>query len=322
MHKILVVMDVTDEHKALLENAGAGLMFDYVPAAMVKPENLEDAEIIVGNVKPSLLSHCKKLRLLQLNSAGTNGYTDAGVLPENSVLANATGAYGLAISEHMLATLLCLMKKLDLYRLNQEKGQWKDEGPVTSIYGSKTLIVGFGDIGSEFGKRMNALGSSVCAIRKNINNKPDYIDSIHTMDDFYDCLKDADIVASCLPDTPETHGIFDKKAFDAMKKGAYFLNVGRGVSVKTEDLCEALENKLSGASIDVTDPEPLPGNHPLWKLPNVLITPHVSGGFHLKETHNRIIKIAAKNISHLLKNEPFENLVDMKTGYRKYLADN
>lgn len=273
--------------------------------------------MIVGNLNPSLLANCKKLKLIQLNSAGTDGFTTDGVIPEGALLANATGAYGLAISEHMIASLLCLMKKLDIYRLNQEDNKWNDEGPVPAIYGSRTLIVGFGDIGSEFGIRMNALGSRITAVRKNVSSKPEFVESIHTMDDFYQCLSKADIVATCLPGYADTINVFDEKAFSSMKNGAYFINVGRGTAVDTEALCDALESgKLAGAALDVTNPEPLPAGHRLWNMKNVLITPHVSGGFHVKATHDRIIEIAAKNLSHLVKGEAFENIVDMKTGYR------
>ena len=103
-----------------------------------------------------------------------------------------------------------------------------------------------------------------------------------------------------------------------MKKNSYFLNIGRGTAVKTDALCDALESgKIAGASVDVTDPEPLPSNNRLWNMPNILITPHVSGGYHVKETHDRIIEIARKNIVHLVNGESFENIVDMNTGYRK-----
>lgn len=317
MIKVLVVMDVLDEHKLMFENAVSDSEIVYIPAGAVTSDDVENVDVIVGNLSPQLLKNCKKLKLVQLNSAGTDGYTAKGILPEGALLANATGAYGLAISEHMLASLLCLMKKLDLYRLNQTKKEWKDEGRVTSIYGSQTLIVGFGDIGNEFGTRMHALGSKITGIRKNINLKPDYVESMHTMNDFYSCLGKADIVATCLPGYSETINIFDEKAFNAMKDGAFFLNVGRGTAVDTKALCDALESgKLAGASVDVTNPEPLPSDHRLWTMPNVLITPHVSGGYHLKATHDKIIQIAVKNIAHLVNNEPFENLVDMNTGYR------
>ena len=317
MHKILVVMDVLDEHRLLLDNVNSKLDISYKKAAEVTPEDLVDVEVIVGNLRPELLQNCTKLKLLQLNNAGTEGFVAEGVIPKGAVLANATGAYGVAMSEFMVGTLLSLMKNLDLYKFNQVKHEWKDCGPVSAIYGSKTLVVGLGDIGSEFAMRMNAFGSTVTGIRKHITNKPDYVESVHEMKDLHVCLRDADIVASCLPGYQDTLKVFDKTAFENMKDGAYFINVGRGTAVDTDALCDALESKkLAGAALDVTDPEPLPASHRLWDIPNVLITPHVSGGYHVKEAHDRIVKIAIKNLVHLVEGEPFENLVDMKTGYR------
>lgn len=318
MHKVLVVMDVLKEHKEVLESVSSELDFRYKSRNDLTPSDVKDVEIIIGNLEPKLLKFCENLKLLQLNNAGTEGFTAEGVIPDGAILTNASGAYGLAISEHMIASLMCLMKKLDLYKLNQEKHLWKDEGPVKAIYGSKTLVVGFGDIGSEFALRMNALGSEVKAIRKNILSKPDYIKSLHTMDDFYACLKEADIVATCLPGNSETQNVFDSNAFSNMKDGAYLINVGRGSAIDTDALCEALiSGKIGGAILDVTSPEPLPEDHKLWDMPNVLLTPHVSGGYHVKATHDRIIEIAARNLKHFILGEAFENIVDMKTGYRK-----
>lgn len=315
--KVLVVMPVNDIHKKNLESAvGAGEVIYKTPAD-VTTEDLVDADIIVGNVKPELLSQCNNLKLMQLNSAGTDGYTVPGVLPEGALLANATGSYGLAIAEHMIGALLCMMKKFDKYRIDQENHVWSDHGMVTSILGSKTLVVGLGDIGNEFAVRMNSLGSSVDGIRRTKAEKPAYIDNLYQMDKFYECLKQADIVATCLPGTKETYKLFDEKAFSSMKDGAYFINVGRGNAVDTDSLYDALESgKLAGASVDVTDPDPLPADHKLWNAKNILITPHISGGYHLQATHDKIINIAVNNIRHLAKGEPFENLVDMTTGYR------
>lgn len=317
MYKVLVVMDVLEEHKLILEAVSSDIKIEYIPARLVTPKDVEFVDMIIGNLNPQLLKYCKKLKLLQLNNAGTEGFTTEGILPSGALLANATGAYGLAISEHMIASLLCLMKKLDLYRMNQLRKKWNDEGPVPAIYWSKTLIVGFGDIGNEFGIRMHALGSRITAIRKNVTVKPEYVESIHTMNDFYTCLSEADIVATCLPGYSDTFNVFDKKAFEAMKDGAYFLNVGRGTAVDTEAICDALESgKLAGAALDVTNPEPLPPNHRLWTMQNVLITPHVSGGYHVRATHDKIVQIAANNLLHLVNQEMFENIVDMSIGYR------
>ena len=218
----------------------------------------------------------------------------------------------------MIGSLLCIMKKLHLYGADQSKHVWNDYGNVASIYGSKTLVVGFGDIGSEFAVRMHALGSQVTGIRRNKTEKPDYLEALYQMDAFYECLKTADIVATCLPGTKETYHIFDKKAFAQMKEGAFFLNVGRGSAVDSYALADALNSgHLAGASVDVTEPEPLPSDHPLWDAKNLLITPHISGNYHLKETHERIVRIAADNLDRFIRGEKLRNVVDFATGYRK-----
>lgn len=317
-YQILVAMPVEDDHKELLKSKAEDANFSFIPAKDVTKEQVHEADIIIGNVAPELIKGTSKLRWLQLNSAGTDGYLSAGVLPVGTILTNATGAYGLAISEHMIGSILCIMKKLHLYGADQPKHVWNDYGNVASIYGSKTLVVGFGDIGSEFAVRMHALGSQVTGIRRNKTEKPDYLEALYQMDAFYECLKTADIVATCLPGTKETYHIFDKKAFAQMKEGAFFLNVGRGSAVDSYALADALNSgHLAGASVDVTEPEPLPSDHPLWDARNLLITPHISGNYHLKETHERIVRIAADNLDRFMRGEKLRNVVDFATGYRK-----
>ena len=125
-------------------------------------------------------------------------------------------------------------------------------------------------------------------------------------------------VAIPLPGTTATKGMIDAELMAKMKDGAILLNVGRGMIVDTDALCAALENgKLAGAGVDVTDPEPLPADHPLWKMENAVITPHISGGYHLQETHDRIVRIMAENLKRFLAGEPLRNVVDFSTGYRK-----
>ena len=318
INKILVVLPVENRHKELLRICAEGAQMEFIPAKDLTKQLVQDADIIIGNVSPELLRGTGRLKWLQLNSAGTDGYTEDGILPEGALLTNATGAYGLAISEHMIGALLCIMKKLHLYGADQQKHVWGDHGNVTSIYGSRTLVVGFGDIGSEFAVRMNALGSRVTGIRRNQTEKPDYLEALYQMDALAECLRTADIVAACLPGTEETYHIFDRNAFAKMKKGAYFLNVGRGNAVDSYALAEALNSgHLAGASVDVTEPEPLPKEHPLWDAKNLLITPHISGNYHLQETHERIIQIAADNLARFMQGRELRNIVDFATGYRK-----
>ena len=315
--KILVTIPTEERHRKMLEAQAPGAEFLYRAAQEVTPELAHEMNIILGNVKPAVLAGTEKLRLLQLNSAGTDGYLADGVLPEKAVLTNATGAYGLAISEHMLGMLLELQKKLHLYMKNQAEEVWKDEGCVRSVYGSVVLVLGLGDIGSEFARRVKALGAYVIGIRRTKAQKPEFVDELYQMDALDECLKRADVAAMSLPGTKETYQIMNRKRLEGMKKGAILLNVGRGNAVETEALCDLLESGyLGGAGLDVTDPEPLPAGHRLWKAPNLVLTPHISGLYHLQETHERILRIAAENLQAFLAGEPLKNVVDWETGYR------
>ena len=316
--KILVVMAVEEKHKAWLSKKAEGNEICYIPAKQVKAKDVQEAEVIIGNLPVALLSEARRLRWLQLNSAGADAYCKPGVLPAGAQLTNATGAYGLALSEHMLAQLLAMMKKLYLYYDNQKQALWRDEGPVTSIEGATVLVVGMGDVGSCFARRMKALGAYVIGMRRRSSDVPDYADEMGTMDRLDEYLARADIVASSLPGTAATYHLFAKERFAAMKHGAYFLNIGRGTAVVSDDLCSAVRSgKLAGAAVDVTEPEPLPPEHEMWQVPGIYITPHISGQYHLAATQDKIVRIAAENLAAYLAGRDLRNLVDFATGYKK-----
>ncbi|OAA89359.1 D-2-hydroxyacid dehydrogenase [Clostridium coskatii] len=315
--RILVVIPLNEDEKERLQTKMPEAEYIYISTKEVTIELVKSADIIIGNVPPEYIKESKKLKWLQLNSAGTDGYCEPGVIPEGAYLTNATGAYGLAISEHMLGMLLEIKKKLNLYYINQKKHLWKDEGNVTSIEGSTTLVVGLGNIGGNFARKMKALGSYTIGIKRTKGQKPEYIDELYTMEALDELLPKANIVALSLPGTKDTYHLFNRDKFNLMRKDAIILNVGRGSCICTEDLCDALENGIiSGAGLDVTEPEPLPIEHRLWDTPGVIITPHISGFFHLPETLRRIVNISIENLEHFKKREPLKNIVDFKTGYR------
>lgn len=312
---ILVTPPVNEAHKQMLESACPGGRFTYIPAREVTRENVLAADIIIGNVPHALLKDADKLRLLHLNSAGADGYPE--VMPKNAVLTNSSGAYGLAISEHMLGMTLAIIKKLYLYHDNQREANWHDEGGVTSLEGAVVLSVGMGDIGGDFTRKCKALGSYTIGIRRTVREKPDYADEMHSLDELDGLLPRADVVALSLPSGAETNGLMDERRLRLMKRGAVLVNVGRGKAIDTEALARVCSEGLIKAALDVTDPEPLPKDHPLWHTPGVHITPHISGFFHLPQTLDRIIRIGAENLKRLCANEPLLNVVDGKTGYRR-----
>ena len=298
---------------------GGALPFeDLLPAGPVTHGDIAWAHAILGNVQPELLRGAVNLQWMQTSSAGVEPYTRPGVLEPGIALTNATGAYGLAISEHMLGMLLMVLKKLELYRDAQREERWAGQGNVRSVYGATVLVLGMGDIGGDFARLCKAMGAYVIGVRRANRAKPDYADEVRLIGDLDGLLPRADVVAVTLPGTPATRGLLDRETIGKMKPGAVVLNVGRGYVIDTEALCDALESgHLGGAGLDVTDPEPLPPGHRLWKLPTAVVTPHVSGGYHLQETHNRIVGIFVENLRHFVKGEPLRNQVDFATGYRK-----
>jgi len=316
---ILVLIPVDKKHKKLLEEKAPSANFTYADGRSVSSAQIQEAHIIIGNpplnmLKDSISKSSINLEWLQLQSAGVDKY--AQILPENVILTNASGAYGLAISEYMLGVLLMLLKKLHLYRDNQLGAKWAYEGQVKSIYNSTALIIGVGDIGGEFAKKLKALGAYTIGMRRKNLNKPDYLDELYTMEHLSELLPRADIVAMSLPETDLTKKIINRESLKLMKKDAVLINVGRGSAIDTDALCDALENgQILGAALDVTDPEPLPKDHRLWKIKNAVITPHVSGGYSLQETYERIVRICANNLEAYVNGNKLVNVVNKSEGY-------
>ena len=329
--RALVTIPTGERHRNLLQQAAPGWEFRFrgtdtlvcapqeaLPGQPVTQEDVDWAQVILGNVPAAMLHGSPALEWLQTNSAGVEAYIQPGVLAGDTLLTNATGAYGLAIAEHMLGMLLELFKKLELYRDAQKSGAWQSQGAVKAVYGSTVLVLGMGDIGGEFAARCKALGAKVIGVRRSPRPCPEYADEVHLLEDLDSLLPQADVVAITLPGTDATRGLMSRERLAKMKEGAVLLNVGRGFIVDTEALCDALERgHLSGAGVDVTDPEPLPPTHRLWNIPTAVVTPHISGFYHLRETHERIMGIFLENLRHFQAGEPLRNLVDFATGYRK-----
>ena len=315
MPNILVTPPVNEKHKALIESACPGGTFRYVPQKEVTADDVRDADVILGNIPHALVPECRNLKLLHLNMAGADGYPER--MPEGATLANSSGAYGLAISEHMLAMLLSIKKKLYPYYENQQRSLWHDEGGVTSVEDAVVLSVGMGDIGGEFARKCKLLGAYTMGIRRTVREKPDYIDEMHTLSELDELLPRCDVVALSLPSGKDSTGLMDERRLRLMKPGAVLINVGRGKAIVTDDLIKVCSEGLISAALDVTDPEPLPEDHPLWHTPNVYVTPHISGFFHLPQTLDRIIAISAENLRRFVSGEKLLNVVDSATGYRR-----
>ena len=242
--------------------------------------------------------------------AGTDAYVVPGAMPDNIILTNGAGAYGLAVSEYMVAASLSLVRRFPEYARRQAECNWKPVGHISSIEGSTVIVLGLGDIGGRYAQKMKALGAYVIGFRKSNREKPDYVDEQYTLDRLPEIIGRADIVAMILPATKETENLMDRDLLQRMKKGSYLINAGRGNAVDPAALREALdEGRIAGAALDVTSPEPLPEDDPLWKYENVLITPHVAGNLWLRQTVQNVIRIAGNNLTRYLNGEPLDHVV-------------
>lgn len=318
MKNVLVLMPVEARHREKIEAAGAGCNIIYARPDTVTEEMIRSANVILGQPKADMIGASENLEWLQLESAGTDAYIVPGVLSGKTVLTNATGAYTKAVSEHAFALTLMLQKKLYLYRDEQKKAVWSDHGTVGSLSDCTVAVVGLGDIGQAYARLVKAMGAKVIGVKRRATNMPDCVDELIMTQDLDKILPRADVIMSILPNTPATRYIYTAESFDRMKDTALFINCGRGNAVSSEVLYQALsENKIAAAAMDVAEEEPLPPDSPLWGLENLVITPHISGGFHLPETFERIVDIAAGNLAAYVEGKELRNVVDFATGYKK-----
>jgi len=284
-------------------------------------EELSRAEIILGQPTPEMIRSAPKLRLVQCSSAGVDPYLkEQDLFGDRVTLTNLSGAFGTSISECVLAMVLSLYKHLPLFRDHQNACEWTDEGWQESPVGKNLLILGAGDIGTAVARLFRPFGLRITGMRRVVRETPPEYDDMITMKELNERLPLADIVVCALPDTEETRGLFSVERFALMKEGSVLVNVGRGSLIDQEALLSALNSgRLLGAALDVTVPEPLPKDHPLWKCRNLLLTPHITGGSigHLKATEEKLRSICRENIERYMSGRPLLNAVDLSTGYRR-----
>jgi phosphoglycerate dehydrogenase-like enzyme len=234
------------------------------------------------------------------------------------IVTNTSGVHATNISEHVLAMMLAFARRIPFLVRAQLERTWKDDEGRQGVFeleGQRLLVVGFGEIGQALARKGNALGMRVSAIRRsNASSVPEYVERTGDVSSLAALLPDADHVAICLPQTNDTIGLFDAAMLGRMKRGSYLYNIGRGPIVETDALVDLLESgHLAGAGLDVTEPEPLPVDSPLWDRENVLITMHTAGA--TPQFWPRIMAIIIDNARRFQTGEPLRNVVDYDAGY-------
>ena len=280
---------------------------------------LQDADVFLGWCSLRVLEAAPKLLWLHNYGVGVDRCAlDTGIERFEFVLTNAQRLSAPTIAEHVLGLMMMFNRNLHHAHRAQLDGRWdrKTAGqpPISDLASKTVLVVGLGGIGTEVARRSAALGMRVIATRNSRREGPEFVEYVGLSHELHELAAQADFIVNALPLTKETTGIFDEQFFDASKRGAFFISVGRGKSTVTDDLVAALKDgRLGGAGLDVTDPEPLPAGHELWSMENVVITPHVAASSLNNRVRMRML--VKENLRRYVAGEKLLNVVDIERGY-------
>jgi phosphoglycerate dehydrogenase-like enzyme len=280
----------------------------------VKPF-LDDIEIAAVDFPVEWIRRATNLRWYQQWGAGTDWLIQhPDIARKNFLLTNASGVHSIPISEHILALMLAFSRRLPAAIRAQIERKWLPAEDAGELAGKKVLLIGVGAIGKQTARLAFALGMQVTGVRRRPGELIPGIETMVGAEQLLEVLPDADFVILTIPLTAETKHIIDRDAIDAMKPGAYVINIGRGGTVNETALIEALKSgKIAGAGLDVFEEEPLPAHSPLWAMENVIITAHYSGNTpHYDE---RAFEIFLENLENYIASKPMRNVVDKDLGY-------
>ncbi len=274
---------------------------------------IADADGAYGTPTPALLAEGKKLRWWQAPMAAPPaGFYSPELIQHPAQVTNMREIYNDHIGAAIMAFVLAFARDLHTYLPQQFRREWKQKPLDTGVMhlpDATMLIVGLGGIGAEAARLASAFGITVIATDARREKAPPYVAEMHRPDALDTLLPRADFVVLTIPHTPATEGLFNRAKFQRMKKSGFFINIGRGMTTRLDDLVASLKaGEIAGAALDVYEQEPLPKDHPLWTMPNVLLTPHTAGfGPHLNE---RRYQILLDNSRAMLAGKPLRNVVD------------
>ncbi len=289
-----------------------------VPKAAVNKE-LVDADAYLGEITPEQVRLAKKLRWVQLLSAGVekvlhiSGGND--LRDSNIILTNNQIVQGPEIADHAMAMLLALARGLPKFFANRQTETWSPVPyPGIELNGKTAVVIGVGGIGTQISVRAWAHGMKVIGVDPEDIPYTPFVSKIVKPDQLNDVLPEADVVFISAPHTEKSHKMMGAQQFELMKKGSYFIAVSRGGIYDLPSLVKALDSqKLAGAGVDVTDPEPLPAGNSLWKFENAIITPHIAG--RSDKDRARMLGTVKANIIRFAEGKPMINVVDKQKGY-------
>ena len=318
--KILVINNQLEQAqldliKAAAEEVNATVHF-YGSEAEI-PESDYDTDIIYG-FAPSIVKTSRVLKWLCVPWAGVDSIMAPDYFANpDCLLTNSAGAYGVSIAEHMIAVSLVMMRRLNEFMEETRNGQWLKPRAQKSLKDCRITVLGTGDIGTNFAKRVAAFEpAGITGVCRSGKSSEEVYRKVLPVSQLDLILPETDLLAMSLPATPETKGILSRERMALLPEGAYIVNVGRGSAIDEAALADNLESgHIAGAALDVFQTEPLPPDNRLWHVKNLLITPHVAGNMTLAHTRNKNVQMFIEDLHNFVQGKPLRYLVDKKLGY-------
>ncbi len=332
--KLVVYPAVEADRLLQIQTAAGEMTVANIAEETAAVEAIQDADAFFGKLTPVMLQASTKLRWVQSPTASLEHYIFPELVAHPCTLTNMRGLFSDVIADHVFGYILCFARNLHTYLRQQMARHWEPVGGEqarTSFSAGPGVvsdmdrahmhlsdctlgIVGLGAIGAEIAVRAQAFGMRVLAVDPFRTDRPASVESLWPLNRLPDLLSQSDFVVIAAPHTPQTAGMFDRDTIRLMKQSAYLINIGRGVIVKLDDLCAALDaGEIAGAALDVFEQEPLPANHPLWGYENVLVTPHVAAcSVHIAERH---LEVLLDNIRRFVDGEPLRNVASKENWF-------
>ena len=301
---------IADRYPAALKEMLPDVQVVFARTRDEAEAHIATADAAFGKLPPDLFAKAKRLRWIQCPQAGPDpSFYHPALVASDVVVTNVRGIFNDHISAHVLAMVLAFARGLPQYWTQQARREWKTGAPTFYLPECTVVIVGVGGIGAETARLCAEFGMRVIGVDPRVQTPPPGVAELMRPDEMADAVARADFVIVTVPETPATQGLFDRAFFARMKQGAVFINIGRGATVKLTDLDAALRSgHLAGAALDVFETEPLPGDHPLWDAPGMMITPHVAAiGPYLDD---RRAEVFLDNCRRFHDGLPLRNVVD------------
>ena len=300
---------ITEEAQNIIDNEFKNHKFISVNSRNALFQELPDTDIfLTGVFTQEMADISKNLKWVNALSAGVDNYDLELFRKNNIIFTNSTGMHKVQMSEYAIMSMVMLVRNMNFFIKNQHNSIWNPEIAQNQISGKTLGILGLGSIGRETARKADFMGMKVIGVNTSGISSDDFIEKAYTLKDIDIVIKNSDFLINLLPSREETKYLLTIEKMKLMKKNAYFINMGRGSIISNDTLYEILKNNIiAGAVCDVFETEPLSPDSPLWKLENLIITPHICGN---SDTYiAKALRVFSDNFQNYINNEKMFNVI-------------